>query len=51
MMAGMRDYTNAEFDLVRKSFGGCNALRDRCYFETGRHSGKLAYRGGQRPIT
>jgi site-specific recombinase XerC len=29
----MRDYTDAELDLVRKSFSGCFALRDRCYFE------------------
>jgi integrase len=32
-MAGMRDYTNEEIELVRKSFGGRYALRDRCYFE------------------
>jgi site-specific recombinase XerD len=32
-MAGMRDYSDAEIDLVRKSFGGRYALRDRCYFE------------------
>ena len=32
-MAGMRDYSDAELDLVRKSFGGRYALRDRCYFE------------------
>jgi hypothetical protein len=32
-MAGMRDYTDAELDLVRKSFSGRYALRDRCYFE------------------
>jgi len=32
-MAGMRDYSNAEIDLVRKSFSGRYALRDRCYFE------------------
>jgi site-specific recombinase XerC len=32
-MAGMRDYTDEELDLVRKSFGGRYALRDRCYFE------------------
>src|SRR6267142_1442455 len=32
-MAGMRDYTDAELDLVRKSFNGRYALRDRCYFE------------------
>jgi hypothetical protein len=30
---GMRDYTDEELELVRKSFGGCYALRDRCYFE------------------
>jgi integrase len=32
-MAGMRDYTDEEIELVRKSFGGRYALRDRCYFE------------------
>jgi site-specific recombinase XerD len=32
-MAGMRDYTDDELELVRKSFGGCYAVRDRCYFE------------------
>jgi site-specific recombinase XerD len=32
-MAGMRDYSDTEIDLVRKSFGGRYALRDRCYFE------------------
>jgi site-specific recombinase XerD len=32
-MAGMRDYTDQELELVRKSFGGRYALRDRCYFE------------------
>jgi hypothetical protein len=32
-MAGMRDYTDAEIDLVRKSFSGRYALRDRCFFE------------------
>jgi site-specific recombinase XerC len=32
-MAGMRDYSDPELDLVRKSFGGHYALRDRCYFE------------------
>ena len=32
-MAGMRDYTDAERELVRQSFGGRYALRDRCYFE------------------
>jgi site-specific recombinase XerD len=32
-MAGMRDYNDAEIDLVRKSFSGRYALRDRCFFE------------------
>ena len=32
-MAGMRDYTDEELELVRKSLGGRYALRDRCYFE------------------
>ncbi len=32
-MAGMRDYTDQELDLVRKSFGGRYMLRDRAYFE------------------
>jgi site-specific recombinase XerD len=32
-MAGMRDYTDEELTLVRKSFSGRYALRDRCYFE------------------
>lgn len=32
-MAAMRDYSDTEIDLVRKSFGGRYALRDRCYFE------------------
>jgi site-specific recombinase XerD len=32
-MAGMRDYTDEELALVRQSFGGRYALRDRCYFE------------------
>jgi hypothetical protein len=32
-MAGMRDYSDEEIDLVRKSFSGRYALRDRCYFE------------------
>jgi integrase len=32
-MSGMRDYTDQELELVRKSFGGRYALRDRCYFE------------------
>jgi hypothetical protein len=33
IMAGMRDYTEEEIDLVRKSFSGRYALRDRGYFE------------------
>jgi hypothetical protein len=32
-LAGMRDYSDQEIDLVRKSFSGRYALRDRCYFE------------------
>jgi site-specific recombinase XerD len=32
-MAGMRDYTDDELGLVRKSFSGRYALRDRCFFE------------------
>ena len=32
-MAGMRDYSDAEIDLVRKSFSGRYALRDRAFFE------------------
>ncbi len=32
-MAGMRDYTDDELELVCNSFGGRYALRDRCYFE------------------
>jgi site-specific recombinase XerD len=32
-MAGMRDYSDDELELVRKSFSGRYALRDRCYFE------------------
>src|SRR5262245_50183450 len=32
-MAGMRYYTDNELELVRKSFSGRYALRDRCYFE------------------
>jgi site-specific recombinase XerD len=32
-MSGMRDYSDEEIDLVRKSFSGRFALRDRCYFE------------------
>jgi site-specific recombinase XerC len=32
-MSGMRDYSDAEIDLVRRSFSGRYALRDRCFFE------------------
>jgi site-specific recombinase XerD len=32
-MSGMRDYTDEELTLVRQSFAGRYALRDRCYFE------------------
>jgi integrase len=32
-MASMRDDTDEELEIVRKSFGGRYALRDRCYFE------------------
>jgi site-specific recombinase XerD len=32
-MSGMRDYTDDELELVRKSFCGRYALRDRRYFE------------------
>ena len=32
-MAGMRDYSDDELELVRKSFSGCYTLRDRCFFE------------------
>jgi site-specific recombinase XerD len=32
-MAGIRDYTDSELDLVRKSFSGRYALRDRAFFE------------------
>jgi site-specific recombinase XerD len=32
-MAGMRDYSDDEINLVRNSFSGRYALRDRCYFE------------------
>jgi integrase len=31
-MAGMRDYTDEELELVRKSFHGRYALRDHCFF-------------------
>ena len=31
-MASMRDCSNVEIDVVRKSFGGRYMLRDRCYF-------------------
>jgi hypothetical protein len=32
-MAGMRDDTDAEIALIRQSFRGRYALRDRCYVE------------------
>jgi integrase/recombinase XerD len=32
-MAGMRDYSDQEIELVRKSFSGRFVLRDRAYFE------------------
>jgi site-specific recombinase XerD len=32
-MAGMRDYSDEELEIVRNSFGGRYVLRDRCYFE------------------
>jgi integrase len=32
-VAGMRDYTDEELEIVRNSFSGRYALRDRCYFE------------------
>jgi site-specific recombinase XerD len=38
-MAGMRDYTDEKLEIVRKSFGGRYALRDRCYFETALQTG------------
>jgi site-specific recombinase XerD len=50
--SGMRDYTEAELELVRKSFGGSYALRDRRYFEVAlqmglRVSEMLSIRVGQ----
>jgi integrase/recombinase XerC len=38
-MAGVRDYSDAEIDLVPKNFGGCYALGDRCYIEMALHMG------------
>jgi site-specific recombinase XerD len=38
-MAGMRDYTDAEIALVRKSFSRRFALSDRCYFEMALQTG------------
>src|SRR5215475_4943613 len=32
-MAGMRDYTDAELEMILKSFRGRYQLRDRCFFE------------------
>jgi site-specific recombinase XerD len=34
-MPAMRDFSSEEITLLRKSFGGRYALRDRCYFEMG----------------
>jgi integrase len=38
-MPAMRDFTSEEITLLRKSFGGRYALRDRCYFEMGLQMG------------
>jgi integrase len=38
-MPGTRPYTDAELDLVRKSFSGRYALRDRCFFEMALQTG------------
>jgi site-specific recombinase XerD len=51
-MAGMRNYTEDEIALVRQSFSGRYALRDRCYFEMAlqmglRVSEMLSITGGQ----
>jgi hypothetical protein len=32
-MTGMRDYSDAEIDRIRRTFSGRYALRDRCFFE------------------
>jgi hypothetical protein len=51
-MAGMRDYSDEEIIVVRKSFSGRYALRDRCYFEMALQTGlrvseMLSIRAGQ----
>ena len=38
-MPAMRDFTTEEITLLRKSFSGRYALRDRCYFEMGLQMG------------
>jgi hypothetical protein len=38
-MPAMRDFTSEEITLLRKSFGGRYALRDRSYFEMGLQRG------------
>jgi integrase len=38
-MAGMRDYTDDELALVRKSFSARYALQDRCFFEMALQTG------------
>jgi integrase len=38
-MPAMRDFTSEEITLLRQSFGGRYALRDRCYFEMGLQMG------------
>jgi hypothetical protein len=38
-MACMRDYSDAEIDLVRKSFSGRYALRHRCFHGMGLQMG------------
>jgi hypothetical protein len=38
-MPAMRDFTSEEITLLRKSFSGRYALRDRCYFEMGLQMG------------
>jgi hypothetical protein len=42
-MAAMRDYTDAELEIVRQSFGGRSALRDRCYREERHGSGEIPH--------
>jgi integrase len=38
-MPAMRDFSADEIAVLRKSFGGRYALRDRCYFEMGLQTG------------